>query len=114
MGKEWTYGDFSIREGLKPGSRHFQYFFVVSERGRKKCNYCVWLEDEALVRFDQAGRFDAIVSNMREAWAGWVKEKIDQGDFRNLVLKLDKQGQSEIDLDKAPEKLTLDGLEDLQ
>ncbi len=34
--KNWSYKNFQIREGLKPGSNHFQYFFVVSEGGEKK------------------------------------------------------------------------------
>jgi len=108
MEKEWTYKDFSVKEGFKPGSKHFQYFFVVSEKGRKRCNYCVWIEDEALLRLDGSERFDSVVSSKREEWTGWVKEKIEQGDFRNLVLKFDEQGQREIDLDKTAEKLTLD------
>ena len=50
MGKEntWRYKDLQITEGRKPGSKQFQYFFAVSEGGEKKCNYCVWIDDEAL------------------------------------------------------------------
>jgi hypothetical protein len=36
MGNEWSYKGLSVKERLKPGSKHFQYFFVVSERGQKK------------------------------------------------------------------------------
>ena len=43
MEKKWTYKNYEIKEGLKPGSLKFQYFFVVSEKGVKKSNYCVWI-----------------------------------------------------------------------
>ena len=33
MENEWSYKNLSHKEGHKPGSRHFQYFFVVSEGG---------------------------------------------------------------------------------
>ena len=108
MEEKWTYKDFDVKENLKPGSKHFQYFFLVTEKGQKKCNYCVWIEDKALSRFDQSKDFDSVVSAKREDWKGWVKEKIDQGDFRNLVLKFGEEGHVEIDLDKTSEKLTLD------
>ncbi|PKN62233.1 MAG: hypothetical protein CVU57_25130 [Deltaproteobacteria bacterium HGW-Deltaproteobacteria-15] len=108
MDKTWKYKDLDVRENLKPGSKHFQYFFVVSEKGEKKCNYCIWIEDNALTRFDQSKDFDSIVSGKREDWKGWVKEKIEQGDFRNLALKYGVEGQVEIDLGAVPEKLTLD------
>lgn len=108
MEQKWKYRDLDVRENLKPGSKHFQYFFVVTEKGQKKCRYCVWIEDNALSRFDRSKDFDSIVSGKREDWKGWVKEKIDQGDFRNLALKYGDEGQAEIDLDAAPERLTLD------
>jgi hypothetical protein len=108
MEKKWKYKDYDVRENLKPGSTHFQYFFVVTEKGQKKCNYCVWIEDEALSRFDRSKDFESIVSGKREDWKGWVKEKIEQGDFRNLALKYGEGGQVEIDLGATPEKLTLD------
>ena len=77
--KEWRTAPsckvYQITEGLKPGSSHFQYFYVVSEGGQK-CNYCVWVEDKALSRFESSGDFDAIVASQREAWTKWVKRKI--------------------------------------
>ena len=106
--KEWTYKDFQIREGLKPGSKKFQYFFVVSKGGEKKCNYCVWIEDDALARFDASGSMDVIASSNREKWSGWVREKIDQGDFRNVVLKFEGEGEKEFDLDTLDEHLGMD------
>ncbi len=108
MEQKWKYKDLDVIENLKPQSKHFQYFFVVTEKGRKKCNYCVWIEDKALSRFDRSKDFDAIVSGKREDWKGWVKEKIEQGDFRNLALKFGEKDQTEIDLGAIPEKLTLD------
>ena len=108
MDKKWNYKGFDVWENLKPGSSHFQYFFVVKEKGQKKCNYCVWIEDKALSRFDQSRDFASIASGNREEWTGWVKTKIEQGDFRNLALKFGEKGQVEIDLGEIPEKLTLD------
>ena len=105
-GKTWSYKDFRIVEGLKPESKHFQYFFVVSEKGEKKCNYCVWIDDDNLDRFGRAEGLEEIASSGREEWSKWVREKIDQGDFRDLVLKLEKGGRKEIDLDDMDERLT--------
>jgi len=109
MEQTWKYKDLDVIENLKPGSTHFQYFFLVKEKGQKKCNYCIWIEDKALSRFDRSKDFNSIVSGKREDWKGWVKEKIEKGDFRNLALKYGEEGQVEIDLDAVPEKLTLDG-----
>jgi hypothetical protein len=103
--KVWSYKNLDIDEGLKPGSKHFQYFFVVSEKGKKKCNYCVWIDDENLTHFTQSKEFEEIASLKREQWRKWVQGKIDQRDFRNLVLKLEKTGQREIDLAEMEEEL---------
>jgi hypothetical protein len=107
MENKWSYKNLSVTEGFKPGSEHFRYFFVVSEAGQKKCNYCVWIEDEALSRFGSSKDFEAIVDSHREDWNQWVKQKIDQKDFRNMVLRFDKEGQKEIDLEKMDKKLSM-------
>jgi len=106
--RTWSYKDLDIREGLKPGSKHFQYFFVVTEKGKKKCNYCVWIDDENLSRFGHSEKFEEIASAQREGWSQWIQGKIDQGDFRNLVLKLEKTGPKEIDLAEMQKKLEAD------
>jgi hypothetical protein len=108
MQKTWSYKTYAIEEGLKPGSSTFRYFFVVSESGEKKCNYCVWITDEALARFDPSKDFSAIVSSQTEAWHRWVKVKIDAADFRNRVLKFDKTGEQEINLSEMAEHLKMD------
>ena len=107
MGNEWSYKSLRVKEGLKPGSKHFQYFFVVSEGEKKKCNYCVWIEDEVLSRFDASKDFRAILDSHREDWNKWVEKMIDQGDFRNRVLKFDKEGHKEMDLTSMGEKLSM-------
>ena len=107
MENEWSYKDYQIRDGLKPESTHFQYFYVVSEQGKKKCNYCVWIVDEALTRFDQARDFASIVSSRREIWNKWVKGKIDAGDFGNKVLKYDRDGEKEIELSEMTAHLSM-------
>ena len=101
----WSYKKLEIKEGLKPKSKHFQYFFVVSEGGKKKCNYCVWIEDENLSHFSRSKSFEEIISSHREEWAQWVQNKIDREDFRNLVWRFEKTGQQEINLEELNEKL---------
>ena len=107
MENQWSYKDYQIRDGLKPGSPHFQYFYVVSEQAKKKCNYCVWIVDEALTRFDQSADFASIVSSQREIWNKWVKGKIDAGDFGNKVLKYDRDGEKEIELSEMTAHLSM-------
>ena len=104
-GKMWSYKEFQINEGFKPESKHFQYFFVVSEKGKKRCNYCFWIDDENLAPSAGPKEFEEIISLKREEWSRWVQTKIDKGDFRNLVLKLEKKSQKEIDLDQLEKKL---------
>jgi hypothetical protein len=104
----WSYKQFQVDEGLKPGSKHFQYFFVVSKDGVKKCNYCVWIQDDALSRFHESKNFSSILSSFRDQWSTWVKGKIDQGDFRNIALLHEKTGQKEIDLAEAEGHLSVD------
>jgi hypothetical protein len=108
MQKTWSYKTYEVNEGLKPGSSTFRYFFVVSESGEKLCNYCVWILDDALSRFDPSRDFNAIVSSKTEAWHRWVKEKIDAEDFRNRVLKFDKTGEQEINLSEMTEHVKMD------
>jgi hypothetical protein len=68
MQKTWSYKTYEINEGLKPGSSTFRYFFVVSDSGEKKCNYCVWIVDDALSRFDTSKGYNEIVSSQTETW----------------------------------------------
>jgi len=49
--------------------------------------------------------FEEIAPLKKEQWRRWVQGKIDQEDFRNLVLKLEKNGQREIDLTEMEEEL---------
>ena len=108
MQKKWTYKNYEIKEGLKPESTTFRYFFVVSENGMKKSNYCVWIKDDALSRFDQSKNFDTIISSQRENWSTWIKKKIDAQDFQNRALKFDKTGETEINLSEMKGHVTMD------
>ena len=108
MDVNWAYKDYQIKDGLKPASKHFQYFYVVKEGAEKKCNYCVWIVDEALSRFDKSKNFSTIVSSQKEVWNKWVKEKIDAGDFRSKVLKYEKYGEKEIELSEMTEVISMD------
>ena len=108
MQKTWTYKNYEIKEGLKPGSSQFRYFFTVTESGEKKCNYCVWIVDEALSRFDQSKDFNLIAASQIDAWHKWVKEKIDAAEFKNRALKFKKEGEKEIDLSEMTKHVTMD------
>jgi len=108
MDNQWSYKGYQVHEGLKPGSKHFQYFYVVSKLEKKKCHYCVWIVDEALTRFDQSGDFASIVSSQRDTWNKWVKGKIDSGDFGNKVLKYDQDSENEIDLSEMTTHLSME------
>ncbi|MFH1249612.1 MAG: hypothetical protein V1715_00745 [bacterium] len=108
MQKKWTYKNYEIEEGLKPGSATFRYFFAVSEKGKKKSNYCVWIKDDALFRFDQSKDFDTIISSQRENWEKWIKGKIDARDFQSRALKFDKTGETEINLSEMNGHVTMD------
>jgi hypothetical protein len=101
----WSYKKMEIKEDFKPKSKHFQYFFVVSEGGKKRCNYCIWIDDDNLSHFSSSKSFEEIISSHREEWIQWVQKKIDQRDFRNLVWKFEKTGQREINLEELNEKL---------
>jgi hypothetical protein len=107
MDNQWLYKGYQIRDGLRPGSRHFQYFFVVSEQEKEKCHYCVWIVDEALTRFDQTLDFASIVSSQRDIWSRWVKDKIDCGDFGDKVLKYDYDSEKEIELSEMTTHLSM-------
>jgi len=107
MEQHWSYKGYEIRDGLKPESKHFQYFYVVSEKSEKKCNYCVWITDEALTRVGGTRDFNAIASSQRETWKKWVQKKIDAGDFDNKVLKYSKDGEEEIDLSEMTSYLSM-------
>jgi hypothetical protein len=104
----WSYKELEIKEGLKPDSKHFQYFFVVSKEGEKKCNYCVWIDDDQLSRFSVSKSVEDIISSQRKQWVQRVQEKIDQGDFRNLVWRIGKAGQQEINLEDMDKELKPD------
>ena len=108
MKNAWTYKNHEIKEGLKPGSKTFRYFFKILENGEKKCNYCVWIADDALGRLDPSKEFDGIIASNKAAWQQWVKDKIDNGDFRNRALKLEVEGQREIDLSEMTDHIKTD------
>ena len=86
----------------------FVIFLSFPKKAGKKCNYCVWIVDDALSRFDPSKDFGSIVSSEKDAWHSWVKEKIDAADFRNRALKFDKTSEKEIDLSETEEHVKMD------
>jgi hypothetical protein len=108
MQEKWHYKNYEIQEGLKPGSQTFRYFFEIFQNGGKKCNYCVWISDDVLDKFAPSREFDAVVGSQKEVWHAWVKEKIDDQDFRNRALKVDKHGRQEINLSEMSDHISPD------
>ena len=109
MQANWTYKTYEIREGLKPGSDTFRFFISVFENGEKKCNFCVWIKDDALARFDPSKDFETIVTHGKAEWHQWVKQKLDDGDYRNRALRFDKAGREEINLADMKTHVAVDG-----
>lgn len=107
MENRWSHKTYQITDGPKPDSKHFQYYYVVLEGNIKKCNYCVWIVDDALSRFDHSRNFDTIISTQKKTWRKWVMGKIDAGDFGNKVLKFEREGEKEIELSEMREHLSL-------
>ena len=108
MQEKWTYKDYEIQEGLKPESETFRYFFTILKDNEKKCHYCVWIADDAIEQFDSSREFDAVVASQKEVWHDWVKGKIDDKDFRNRALKIEKQGRQEINLSEMSDHISPD------
>jgi hypothetical protein len=106
--RNWIYHNLQIKEGLKPGAAHYQYFFMVSQGDEKKCNYCVWVEDELLAGASAIGTYEDVAASKIDEWRKWVKGKIDKNDFRNVVLRIGKTGQKELDVKDMQEKLTFE------
>lgn len=111
MTKTFPYKRFMIKEGLKPESDKFQYFFSVSEGGEKKAHYCIWVDDEVLAKtkeFQKGCRGvleEEFINTHKSEWIKWVEEKLDRRDFRNMVLKIEKGDTKEIDMSELKEKL---------
>jgi hypothetical protein len=74
----------------------------------RKGNYCVWIKDDVLSRFDESKNFESIILSQRENWSKWVKQKIDEQDFQDRVLKFDKTAESEINLSEMNGHVTMD------
>jgi hypothetical protein len=82
MQKKWRYKDYEIQEGLKPGSTTFRYFFVVSEKGMRKANYCVWIKDDALPRFDESGILTVLSCLKEKTGANGLSKKLTSRIFK--------------------------------
>jgi hypothetical protein len=104
----WSYKIYQVHEGMKPKAPHFQYFYTVLDGKDKICNYCIWIEDDALSRFDSSCDFESIANSHRGEWSVWVKDNLDRKIFRNMAMKYSKDGKEEIDLDKAKGKISID------
>lgn len=98
MEKLSSYKEFTIKEGIKPDSETFQYYFTVYKEDEKKAHFCVWIKDEVLKKAQE-------IEKARNNWFKWVVKKIDEGDFKNTVLKIVEDRIEEIDLDQLDEKI---------
>jgi hypothetical protein len=108
-GQTWEYLGYTVWEGLKPGeTNRWQYFFVVSKEGRKAFTYCVWTDKETWTSPERAREEEALkeaLPLMREKGINRVREKIAEGDFTSIVLKLGSEKSEEIQLDALDETL---------
>jgi hypothetical protein len=68
----------------------------------------VWIDDDHLGHFSASKSFDDIISSQREQWVQWVRKKINQGNFRDLVWRFGKTGQQEVNLEDLDEDLKPD------
>jgi hypothetical protein len=98
MEKISSYKNYTIKEGPKPGSKKFQYYFTVYEKDKKKAHFCVWVEDAVL---KQEKKLD----KARGEWFKWVTRRIDEGGLKDTVLKIVQNRIEEIDLNQFDEKI---------
>jgi len=107
--KKWNYKVFEIEESQKPGVEKFQYFFRVNEAGTKKCTFCIWITDDIVNaksnKTSKSEKFEDIIKLDRETWIKWLKDKIDQGIFNDLALKISTSGENEIKLSEIGDKV---------
>jgi hypothetical protein len=113
MSKIWEYNGYTIDEGLKPKDEnykedYYQYFFLVKHHDRRVMKYCVWGPREGL---EELAEIKAHISSggrvgdyLREAGLKRVKERVESGEFDNLMLEFTPDGPRELALDKLPEK----------
>lgn len=98
MEKVSSYKNYTIKEGQKPGSKKFQYYFTVYEKDKKKAHFCVWVEDSVLKQEKEFYR-------ARDEWFQWVTRRIDQGGLKDTLLKIVENRIEEIDLNQIDEKI---------
>lgn len=110
----FPYKRYMIKEGLKPGSERFQYYFAVTKEGEKKAHYCVWVDDDVLaesMEFQKGCRGvveEQYIAAHKNEWLEWFQKKLDKEDFRDTVLKIEKSGKREIDMSEMKEKLSFE------
>jgi len=62
--KTWSYKNYEVKEGLKPGSKHFSVFLHGPGKGQEEVQlYCVWIDDANLGHFSPTKEFEKIISS---------------------------------------------------
>ena len=104
---DWEHEGFVVEEDKRPGSpinNQDQYYFLILKDDQKVFKYCVWLNRDTKISKDLGSEQD-VLKYLREKGIDHVKAKIEAGDFANLCLLIDDQGEKEVLLDEIEEKL---------
>lgn len=115
MSKTWAYGDCVIEEGAKPHEEeyktdYYQYFFIVKRGEDRVFKYCVWVEEDAVLK-DKAYAEERVRTGHKIPEAVYqqavaaVLAKIDTSDYSDRLLRLSGDGIEEIDLDSSGAKV---------
>lgn len=116
MSRIWNYKGYIVDEGLKPHDAkykpdYYQYFFIVKQDDKHIFKYCIWLkksviEADAGLKKEMQATGHKISQRLYEQATARVKEKIDNQEFTNRLLKVDAGGEEETNLDELEDKLS--------
>ena len=108
--KIYPYKQYEIEEGVAPDSEQFNYYFMVTEEGKKIAHFVVHVDDSVLAEtevFEKGCRGvieGEFVAKHRSDWQRWVHERIDKGYLRDMLLLIDKHQAREVDMKKELER----------
>lgn len=104
--KIYPYKQYMIEEGVAPDSEQFNYYFMVTEEGKKVAHFVVHVEGSVLAEaevFEKGCRGvieDQYVVKHRPEWQRWVHERIDKGYLQDMLLLIDEHQAREVDMKK--------------
>lgn len=109
MKKVYPYKRFMIEEGVADESSDFNYYFMVTDEGKKVAHFVVHVDDEVLAESEPFKKEcrgvieDQFVVKHRPEWQRWVQEKLDDGIYRDMLLLIDRHQAREVDMLKELE-----------